>query len=198
MNEAINLVQSVLGGRVVEDEHQTLPVLPAVVDPAAVTPTAASARIELFEGSHEFLSLAFASPVEITFQGRTFVMPTALHAYQASKVAVLVAKENSLPYLDAISKADIKKALWIGTRSLIDVYAWEGLRLRCMSRVMELKFAADTELARLLVDTGEAVIAPRLRGEQDPSLFWGKNDADQGENHLGEILMERRQMLRSA
>jgi predicted NAD-dependent protein-ADP-ribosyltransferase YbiA (DUF1768 family) len=68
---------------------------------------------------------------------------------------------------------------------------WHETKVSLMAELVELKFRANPDLARLLLSTGNAVIV-----EASPrDSFWG--DHEGGANHLGLVLMQVREKLRS-
>lgn len=69
---------------------------------------------------------------------------------------------------------------------------WEHRKIRVMRDVLAYKFAAETEAAGLLLDTGIDYLV-----EWAPwgDVFWGVDSDKQGQNWLGRLLMEQRDKL---
>lgn len=69
---------------------------------------------------------------------------------------------------------------------------WDNVRLVVMKRCLLAKFRQNITLAKLLLDTGDALIV-----EDSPrDSFWGIGKNGDGANHLGRLLMEVRDELK--
>ncbi len=70
---------------------------------------------------------------------------------------------------------------------------WEDIKLQTMEDLVTQKFFSHPELADKLMDTGdEELVEVNWWGD----VYWGRNRAGVGENHLGKIHMKIRQELR--
>ena len=69
---------------------------------------------------------------------------------------------------------------------------WDGIKDNVMRKVVEAKFRQHSELARQLLETGDAKLVERTTTD----LYWGCGDSGTGKNMLGVILMEVREKLR--
>lgn len=69
---------------------------------------------------------------------------------------------------------------------------WESVKDNIMRKVVEAKFRQYPELAKQLLETGEA----RLVEKTTDDLYWGCGDSGKGKNMLGVILMEVRAKLK--
>ena len=69
---------------------------------------------------------------------------------------------------------------------------WESVKDNVMREVVEAKFRQHPELAKQLLDTGDAKLVERTTDD----LYWGCGTAGTGKNMLGIILMEVREKLR--
>lgn len=68
---------------------------------------------------------------------------------------------------------------------------WESIKVSVMREVVRARFSQHEDLARLLLETGEA----RLVEHTDQDDYWGDGGDGSGKNMLGRILMEIRQEL---
>ena len=143
-------------------------------------------KIDSFRGAHRFLSNFHSTPV--TLDGVTYHSAEA--AFQASKT------------LDPTRRAEyaaVKNPLVVkrmGRREQLRP-DWEQVAYDVMGQVVRAKFA-DSELARQLLDTGDALL---VEGNRWHDNRWGSCSCQrcsgvQGQNWLGRILMEVRDELR--
>ena len=140
------------------------------------------AKIESFEGPHEFLSNF--SPTPIRYNGDEFA--TAEHAFQASKAKTSAHREQ---IRTAPTPGQAKR---LGKKiTLRD--DWNGIRIQVMTEIVRKKFAPNTKLAQDLIATGEAEL---IEGNSWNDTFWGVCKGS-GQNHLGRILMQIRSELKS-
>ncbi|GGV72287.1 hypothetical protein GCM10010294_32660 [Streptomyces griseoloalbus] len=113
-------------------------------------------------------------PAAIEVDGVTY--PTVTHAYWALSVADPAVRE-------AVAAADST----FGARSLAAAAdrpeGWEASRTAVMTRLLRAKFTRHPELARALLDTGDATL---VYGDSD-SAFWG-DDRGRGRNWTGRLL----------
>lgn len=71
---------------------------------------------------------------------------------------------------------------------------WDSIKFNIMKECVLAKFLQNPELKELLLSTGEEEIV-----ENSPyDIIWGCGIHGNGQNHLGKILMETRQILRGA
>lgn len=136
--------------------------------------------IDSFFGDHRFLSNFF--PARVSFEGITY--PTVEHAYQAAKTMDTVIREG---IAQLHSPAAAKK---IG-RLLVLRPDWEQIKIGIMRSLVKQKFAADRGLANQLLATLPHEL---VEGNKWRDTFWGVCNGV-GENWLGRLLMERREVL---
>jgi ribA/ribD-fused uncharacterized protein len=140
--------------------------------------------ITRFNNEYEFLSNFYE--VKITWQGITYRNVEA--AYQAQKCM-----ERSHEFAN-LTGAEAKK---LGRVVPIDPN-WEYRKLMVMKNLVYLKFAENKDLKQKLLSTGNEYIE---EGNWWGDTYWGvctnKKYDHVGENHLGKILMEVRQMLQN-
>ena len=71
---------------------------------------------------------------------------------------------------------------------------WEDVKLSIMEDIVRAKFTQNEDLKQLLLATGDLVLE---EGNTWHDTFWGVDvKTQEGENHLGRILMRVRQELR--
>jgi len=131
-----------------------------------------------FRGYYDFLSNFY--PCDIAIGGITF--PSSENAYHYFRTNDEDAKKKFIVLPPAGAKKLAKKC-----RTKPN---WDEIKLGVMRYVCEQKFAQNSYLALLLIDTlGETLIEHNWWGD----TFWGVCNGI-GENHLGKILMDIRRM----
>lgn len=138
--------------------------------------------IATFDGPHRWLS-NFAPCQLLDRSGLSYA--TLEHAYQACKAIDLLEREQ---IRTARTPGEAKRL----ARRVKLRPGWDAMRVDVMRRLLRLKFAAGSELARKLLATGEQEL---VEGNSWGDRFWGVS-AGAGENWLGRLLMERRAELR--
>ena len=138
--------------------------------------------ITAFEGSNGFLSNFFREKDGSTVE----------HEFQAAKTFDLQEKVEILT-VDTPGKA---KRLGRKATMRDD---WEQVRIGIMRDFVLRKFLDDRDLAIKLFDTGDAEL---IEGNSWHDNFWGECWCPEcteipGENHLGQILMEIRELINS-
>ncbi|HDZ27840.1 MAG TPA: NADAR family protein [Candidatus Aminicenantes bacterium] len=137
--------------------------------------------ITSFQGEYRWLSNFW--PVKVELEG--IIYPTVEHAYQASKT------------WDALEREGIRRCSTPGKakrlgRSVSLSPDWMEVKLVVMKALVLYKFGNDRSLKAKLLATGETDL---IEGNPWGDTFWGVCDGV-GENHLGRILMEVRNLLR--
>ena len=142
--------------------------------------------IDRFMDEHFFLSNFYESFLLVP----GLCMATSVeHAYQAMKVDGRPSFENQKEWvLSADTPGEAKKR---GRRVQLRE-DWELVKIPVMRDLLALKFFFDTKLSIKLLATGGATL---VEGNHWGDTFWGVCDG-QGSNHLGKLLMERREILR--
>lgn len=112
------------------------------------------------------------------------------HYYQAQKYA------GHKEVVDRIRKADSPlKARKAGQdRSLVPRADWDSAKESVMQRALQAKFEQNRRLRDQLLATGEE----DLVHQSSSDLVWGRNEAGDGQNRLGELIMEVRKALRDS
>mgnify|MGYP001278020317 CR=1 FL=1 len=139
------------------------------------------ATVEVFRGDYFFLSNFFAHPIGVG--GMTFA--TAEHAFAAAKTDL---PDEKRAIAAAPTPAEAKR---LG-REVTLRPDWDDIRLDVMREIVNIKFN-DPTLAGQLLDTGDALLR---EGNDWGDRFWGVC-ADESENWLGRILMDKRRTLKS-
>lgn len=144
--------------------------------------------ITLFRGNYYFLSNFF--PVPVNYKGVWY--PTSQHAYMS-------AKSDSKQWKQKCATVQNPGQIKRQSRKLKLVQNWDQIKLDVMREVISKKFNYPSEnkqqslCVKLLLETGEQI----MQGNSWNDKFWGVDDRTlKGENHLGKILMERREQLR--
>lgn len=139
-----------------------------------------------FEGPNPygFLSNFYDHP----FKLGAIVYRTGEHAFQAYKA---IDRTTHMAIRNQPSPAQAKaKGKRIKLRP-----DWETVKYDVMRQVLAAKFGARSELAELLLATGDAML---IEGNTWNDKVWGVNkDTMVGRNWLGHLLMARRAELRS-
>ena len=137
------------------------------------------------DGEHLFLSNFFEGELVLPWIP-DLPAKTAEHAYQCMRA---VSPEDAIKVLECDTPGQAKRTAHnlITTRS-----DWEEMKLHAMRATLTLKFAHGSEMAKLLLDTGDEYLA---EGNTWGDTYWGTVD-DHGSNWLGILLMARRAELR--
>lgn len=138
--------------------------------------------ILFFDGEWRFLSNFH--PSAVWFEGILF--PTVEHAFQAAKTLDLNQRR-------AIAAEPTPGRAKRAGRKLALRQDWEEIKVGVMRTLVQLKFLSSPELAVLLLSTGDSHLE---EGNRWNDRLWGTVDGI-GQNHLGRILMETRQILRA-
>jgi len=143
--------------------------------------------VEEFQGRYRFLSNFYYSV--ILYKGK--VCKYAENAYQAEK-AIDPVHQEIIRLQPTPGKAK-RKAREMQDQGLThSKEVWNGMRLGIMEEVEEAKYRQNPNLERKLLLTGSKILE---EGNTWGDKFWGICD-DEGENHLGLILMKVRDKLR--
>jgi ribA/ribD-fused uncharacterized protein len=126
----------------------------------------------------------------ILFEGVTY--PTAEHAYQAGKAR---SAEVRAWLLAAPSPALLAMAAH-GLYQWDVVSNWSRIKFERMRGVLWAKFSQHADLAKLLLDTGDARLVETATVDSAVNRLWGEVNGV-GQNMLGVMLMEVRVRLRS-
>lgn len=138
--------------------------------------------IDDFHGNNSWLSNFYEC--EVRFEGQSY--PSVEAAYQAAKT--LDAK------LRAEVAAETSPALAKKRGRKLKIRPdWDDIKLAVMASCLFYKFTAHPELRAKLLGTGkEDLVEENWWGDR----YWGTTKGV-GENHLGRLLMELREKLRS-
>lgn len=140
-----------------------------------------SQEINSFRGNYDFLSNFYEAPIE--YGGIRYGSVEA--AFQAQKCQT---EEEKLVF-QTMRPSEAKKA---GRRVPLRP-DWEQVKLGVMLDLVRAKFTQNPELACKLIETGELRLT---EGNTWKDTYWGVDlRSGQGENHLGQILMEVRREL---
>lgn len=138
------------------------------------------AIIDRFAGEYHFLSNFY--PSKIVLEGRDY--PTVEHAFQASKAFIL---DEILQIQQAPNPGKAKR---LGKMCHLRE-DWNEVKIPIMKKCLELKFAEGSELAYKLIATHPKTL---VEGNDWYDTYWGVCEGI-GENHLGKLLMARRDEL---
>lgn len=140
--------------------------------------------IDSFQGEYSFLSNFFLCDVD--YDGQTW--PSAEHAYQAAKCARV--EDYELFLGPAMTPGHAKRA---GKR-VAKWEKWNDIKLHTMEKIIAAKFRfVNSDLSQKLLETGDSIL---IEGNSWGDTYWGVCDGV-GTNYLGNILMRRRELLRS-
>jgi len=139
-----------------------------------------TAPIDEFKREYRFLSNFWPSRV---FNGHWY--PTVEHAYQAAKC---LHKQDELAIRNADSPGMAKR---LGSKVAIRP-DWDAIKLEVMADLLWQKFVLNPELRAKLLSTGDREL---IEGNTWGDTFWGKC-GQQGQNHLGKLIMRLRDIAR--
>lgn len=138
--------------------------------------------INRFEGNYRFLSNFYGAPVE--FEGLTY--PSVEHAFVAAKTL----NQSERVHIAHIGTAREVKAYGRKLKLRPD---WEQVKLGIMEELLRQKFTRHDELYAGLTSTGDQEL---VEGNWWGDKFWGVDlKTNQGQNHLGMLLMKIRSEL---
>ena len=137
-------------------------------------------KIDCFDGEYGFLSNFYAHPV----YHDGILYPTNEHAFQAAKTMDLN-KRKEIAALKTPGQA--KRA----GRHVLLREDWEEVKYQVMKEIVSAKFL-DPDLKEKLLATGDTEL---IEGNTWHDCWWGVCDGV-GQNNLGKILMEIRNLLK--
>lgn len=138
-------------------------------------------EIKKFRGEYEFLSNYYEVPVR--YKGLTYGSSEA--AFQGQKSGEEELFATLRPHQSKLT-----------ARTLPVREDWHDIKLSIMEEIVRAKFTQNPELAKLLIDTGDALL---LESNHWHDTFWGVDDkTGEGENNLGKILMKIREELKNS
>ncbi|BAZ42522.1 hypothetical protein NIES4101_84910 [Calothrix sp. NIES-4101] len=130
------------------------------------------------------------SPHGIEMEG--FFWATVEHYYQAQKFVGSV-DEYIIPSIHAAKTPEIAAALGRNCDRCLRP-DWDIVKISVMQKAVLQKFLSHADIRAVLLTTEEEILI-----EDSPcDYFWGCGASRQGENHLGQILMNVRTQLRNS
>lgn len=139
------------------------------------------ACIDSFRGDYEFLSNFYVCMIE--YKGVWYQSAEA--AFQAQKC---IDEEDKLDFC-GLPAAKAKRR----GRQVLLRPDWDAVKIGLMKEIVMAKFIQNPHLAGMLLATGNRQIA---EGNTWGDTFWGVDSrTGEGENHLGQILMQVRREL---
>lgn len=150
--------------------------------------TLPSEPIRSFDGQYQFLSNFYPSPIQVRGLGvRPQVIRTVEHFFQAMKS---LDPNEQQRVLDCPTPS---KAMSMG-RQVTLREDWETIKRKVMYIGLRAKFTQNPTLEQRLLSTGHREL---IEGNHWNDTYWGVSYGV-GENHLGKLLMELREELRSS
>lgn len=138
--------------------------------------------IKEFSGKNRFLSNFY--PCKIEYKGNVF--PSIEHAYQSAK------SDDPLWVGFCCHEAVSPNYIKFKSRSILIKENWDLLKLDVMEECVRNKFSKDP-LRTKLIETGDLYLQ---EGNSWNDKYWGIClRTNEGENHLGKILMKIRKEL---
>lgn len=125
----------------------------------------------------------------ISYDG--YVYPTSEHAYQAGKAR----KAEVRDWLMAAPSPALLAMAAHGLYQWDIAPNWSKIKFDRMREVLWAKFTQHTDLASLLLDTGDAVLIETATVDNPVNRLWGEVEGKGGKNMLGVMLMEVREKL---
>lgn len=155
------------------------------------------AAIGEFKDSFAFLSNMYVVPGGITFveDGAERRAASSEHIYMMNKFSDSEHREQVLAAAEPRLAKKLARKFERAHVSLTYDPDDPLTKLPLMEAALRWKFAPGTAMARLLLATGDREL---VEGNNRNDLFWGRSlegDHD-GENHLGQLLTQRRNILR--
>lgn len=139
-----------------------------------------------FRESYRFLSNFFVAPIAMPADP-TIGWPSVEHGYQA----LLAADPSDRDWIvQAPSPGEAKKR----ARKCRRREGADDLRIPLMRELVHLKFTQHPVLRQKLLDTGSREL---VEGNTWGDTFWGVDEVRGGQNVLGQILMNQREIARN-
>lgn len=138
--------------------------------------------IKYFDGKNRYLSNFYEAPIE--YNGLTYRNNEA--AFQAQKVLDEKEREQFTELPPNLAKRLGRK---IKLRK-----DWDDVKVDIMKDICRTKFETHPSLMDRLLTTGDRKL---IEGNDWNDTFWGVDDENGGENHLGIILMELREEFKN-
>lgn len=126
------------------------------------------------------------SPHPFTLKGRHW--PTSEHYFQAQKFAGTEHEEEV-----RLAKSPMIAARMGRSRQRPLRQDWEAVKDDIMREALRAKFAQNSTLRSLLLNTGDAELVEHTSNDR----YWGDGGDGTGKNRLGQLLMELRTELLS-
>jgi N-glycosidase YbiA len=142
--------------------------------------------IHFYSVTDEYGEFSNFAPFPITVDGLRY--PTSEHFFQAQKM--VEAKDR-----EAIRKAKTpSEAASMGRdRKRTLRRDWESVKVSVMRRALDAKFRQHPVLRDLLLSTNDALLVEHTEND----AYWGDGGDGRGQNKLGTLLMELRELLRA-
>jgi len=137
--------------------------------------------IDKFDGDYRWLSNFY--PTEVTYEDIKY--PTVENAYQAAKTLDI---QQRVPF-EIMTPSGAKAA----GRALVMRKDWNSVKLHVMNQLVFQKFMFNEDLKEKLMETENDMI---VEGNTWNDTFWGVCEGE-GENHLGQLIMQTRNMIRA-
>lgn len=141
--------------------------------------------ITRFRGDYYFLSNMYPCTIYISTLSTTF--KSSESAFQACKCKDREDFKKFIP-MDGFQAKAYSKVIKKEGKQWEN---WDNIKLSIMKSLIAIKFSEGSELAQRLLNTGDAEL---IEVNSWGDTFWGVCN-EVGENHLGNLLMERREEL---
>jgi ribA/ribD-fused uncharacterized protein len=143
------------------------------------------AEILFYSVGDEYGELSNFASYPIKLDGK--VWPTSEHYFQGQKFKEQAARERIRRASTPMEAARLGRSRKLRLRP-----DWESVKVDVMRKAVRAKFEQHSDLAALLLATGEAKLVEHTPNDE----FWGDAGDGSGRNMLGRILMETRASLR--
>jgi predicted NAD-dependent protein-ADP-ribosyltransferase YbiA (DUF1768 family) len=147
----------------------------------------AKQKFEIIDNfNEEFSFLNNSYPSEVFFEGKIY--PSIFNAYQASRTV------NDF-FRKLLQKTQTPEKIYEIAVQITDPIDWNTKRLLIMEKLIRDKFIRNSYLKQELLNTLNRDLLNTFSIKTESNVFWGvfKNE---GENHLGKILMRVREDIR--
>lgn len=146
------------------------------------------------EAGTRWLSNFWPSPIRATFFGRNEVWPSVENLYQASKLAYSTLSEDErMEAFEEMLTMTPGQAKKFGSELELDEDSWYEAKCDVMEALVIHRFVTNKEDYDKLADLDGVLIE---EGNTWGDTFWGVDlETGEGENNLGEILMDLAQDL---
>jgi ribA/ribD-fused uncharacterized protein len=145
---------------------------------------------EIYFYAGGYNALSNFSAFQVLYNGFTYV--TLEHAYQAMRFTDTAIQKEIKEAASPLEAQKIARAYAQDGKECTD---WHEINMDLMKELHHLRFEQHEYLKEKLLQSSNSLLVHKTpEGSTSSDVFWGIDEKGNGENHLGKILMELRDM----